>query len=347
MRALILAGGLGTRLRPLTHTRPKHLLPIANRPHIEHVLHLLRRHGIDEVVLTTSYMADAFDQTVSKAREEGLTLEVTHEVAPLGTAGAIRHAASSLGDETFVAFNGDVLTDVDLGRVLDFHVDRGAKATVLLTPVDDPSAYGVVPTDENGLVRGFIEKPPPGEAPTNLINAGVYVMEPEILKRIPEGTVWSSEHSLFPELVEAEELYAVGSDAYWMDIGTPQKYLQANMDAVEGRYESDLLPVSPEQRQAAIDAQPDVPHLWSFIAADRADVAPSARFASAVVGRGARIGEDASIFSSVLLPDVEVGRGATIRNSVLGESVSVGAGVVVENATLADGETVPSPGDDG
>ena len=202
MKALILAGGLGTRLRPLTYTRPKHVLPIANRPHIEHVFDLLQRHDVTKVVLLTSYRADAFGTTLERAEQRGIGVELALEPEPLGTAGALKNAEGSIGDGTFLAFNGDVLTDVDLGQVVEFHRARGAVATIVLTPVDDPSAYGVVPTAADGRVLGFIEKPPPGEATTNLINAGVYVFEPSILDRIPQGVEYSAERALFPGLVE-------------------------------------------------------------------------------------------------------------------------------------------------
>ena len=189
MKALILAGGFGTRLRPLTLTRPKHLLPIANRPHIEHVFDLLLKHDIDQAVLMTSYLAEAFADTMAGAAQRGMSLEITNEVEPLGTAGALKNAEHLVGDEPFLAFNGDVLTNVDLGAVLDFHRAREAEASIVLTPVEDPSAYGVVPTKEDGTVLGFIEKPPRGRAPTNLINAGIYVFEPSILDRIPPDRV--------------------------------------------------------------------------------------------------------------------------------------------------------------
>lgn len=235
MKALILAGGFGTRLRPLTYTRPKHLLPIANVPHIEHVFDLLQRHGVDDVVLLTSYLAEAFETSIEHATQRGLSVAVAREEEPLGTAGALKNAQELVGDGTFLAFNGDVLTDVDLDAIVAWHGERGAEATIVLTPVDDPSAYGVVPTEPDGRVLGFIEKPPPGEAPTNLINAGVYVCEPRLLDRIPDGRAFSAEHELFPAVVENGTMYARGADAYWMDIGTPEKYLQANLDALAGR----------------------------------------------------------------------------------------------------------------
>lgn len=325
MKALLLAGGLGTRLRPLTYTRPKHLLPIVNRPHIDHVLDLLQRHGVDEVVLTTSYMAEAFEDSVLAARDRGLAVEVTHEAEPLGTAGAIGQAAPSLGDETFLALNADVLTDVDLGRLIDLHRDRAARGTILLTPVEDPSSFGVVPTDGDGLVLAFIEKPPPGEAPTKLINAGVYVMEPEILKRIPQGEAWSAERQLFPELVDAKEMYGFHIDAYWVDIGTPQKYLQANLDALRGAYRS--------------DATEHLTGTGALLGRD-VSVGSGASILTSSVGDGSRIGAGAQVERCVLLPGAVVGDGASVSGCVLGAGAKVEGGTALVGATIGDGDSI-------
>ncbi|HEU4481320.1 MAG TPA: nucleotidyltransferase family protein, partial [Actinomycetota bacterium] len=161
MKALLIAGGFGTRLRPLTYTRPKHLLPIAGRPHLHHVLDLLQRHGVEEIVLLTSYMAETFTTVVEHAEGRGMKVHVAHEETPLGTAGALKNAAGFIDGDRFFAFNGDILTSMDLGAIASFHTDRAAEATIVLTPVEDPSAYGVVPTEEDGRVLGFIEKPPP------------------------------------------------------------------------------------------------------------------------------------------------------------------------------------------
>lgn len=325
MKALLLAGGLGTRLRPLTFTRPKHLLPIVNRPHIDHVLDLLQLHGVDEAVLTTSYLAEAFNETVVSARARGLAVEVTHESRPLGTAGAIRHAASVLGAETFLAMNADVLTDADLGALIDLHRDRDARMTLLLTPVDDPSSYGVVPTYDDGLVQGFVEKPPMAEARTNLINAGVYVMEPEVLERIPEGETWSAERQLFPELVDAKEMYAFHLDAYWMDIGTPQKYLRANLDALQGAYRSDV--ADHLTRTGALLGR-------DVLVADGASIHTSS------VGDASRIGAGARIEGSVLLPGVVVGDGASVSGCILGAGANVDGGTDLLGVTVADGDSI-------
>ena len=328
MKALILAGGFGTRLRPLTYTRPKHLLPIANRPHIEHVFDLLKQCGVHEIVLLTSYLAEHFSGVVENAAAAGLDFEVAHEAEPLGTAGAFKNAAHLVGDEPFLAFNGDILTDLDLRGVLDFHRARKADATIVLTTVDDPSAYGVVPTDGDGRVLGFIEKPPRDEAPTNSINAGVYVFEPSILDRIPSGKVYSAERELFPELVEqGARLFALGTDAYWMDIGTPQQYLRANLDALVGRYRTSAVPV---------------PGNGLVLSSDGANISPTASVRTACVGQRARIEDDSTVERSVLLPGAVIGPGARVATTILGENAHVRAGAVLAGAAIADGQTVDS-----
>lgn len=327
MKALILAGGLGTRLRPLTYARPKHLLPIANVPHIEHVFDLLLAHGVHEVVLLTSYLARAFDDVVATAEARGLAVEVTHEQEPLGTAGAVKNAAPLVADDTFLVFNGDILTDCDLGRVVEAHETNRAEATIWLQPVDDPSAFGVVPTGDDGRVLGFIEKPPPGTAPTNLINAGVYVFEPSVLERIPRGEVWSAERQLFPELVgDGARLFAVTSHAYWMDIGTPAKYLSANLDALGGRFRTPAVACPGD----------DV-----VLGAPGSTIEEGARVSSVCLGEGATIAAGAVVESSVLLPGAHVGREAVVRNSILGDGVRIVRGARIEGETLANDEVAP------
>ncbi|MDQ4125028.1 MAG: NDP-sugar synthase [Actinomycetota bacterium] len=317
MKALLLAGGFGTRLRPLTLTRPKPMLPVCNRPHIAHVLDLLLRHGVHEAVLLTSYLAETFDYLAEEAAAGGVNLEVSQEKEPLGTAGALKHAAAFVGDETFLVFNGDVLTDADVGGLVDFHRGNGAEATILLTPVDDPSIYGVVPTDGTGRVTAFVEKPPPGEAPTNLINAGVYVLEPSVLERIPAGEPWSIERATFPELVaDGAPLYALASESYWIDIGTPEKYLQANLDALHGRV--GLLGTPNDDSRVAADA----------------------RVSFSCLGHGVTVEPGARVTDSVLLPGVTVGEGAEVTRSVLGEGVKVAPGAAVEGRTAGDYDTV-------
>lgn len=325
MKALLIAGGFGTRMRPLTYTRPKHLLPITNRPHIDHVFDKLQRHGIEECVLLTSYLAEAFDVTVRSAQERGFTVEVAHEATPLGTAGALKNAADLLDGDTFVALNGDVLTDADVSGLVRFHRERGAEATILLTPVEDPTQFGVVPTDDRGRVEAFIEKPPPGEAPTNMINAGVYVMEPAVLDRIPPDREHSAERELFPELVADGVLFACPTDAYWLDVGTPDKYLKANLDALRGDFVVGGISLRAE---------------GSTVVADGAEIDPAAEVSMTCVGPGSSIGARARVTESVLLPDVTVGTGAIVSGSILGEGVQVAPGARVDGATIGDGEKI-------
>jgi len=326
VRALILAGGFGTRLRPLTYTRPKHLLPIANRPHIDHVLDLLQRHGVEEAVLLTSYLADAFGETIARAKERGFTMHVTHEAEPLGTAGAIKNAEEFARDGTCLVFNGDVLTDVDLRELVRFHREKGAVGTIYLTPVADPSAFGVVPTAEDGRVTGFIEKPPPGEAPTDLINAGIYVLEPAILDRIPAGEVWSSEHQLFPSLVADDAgLFATALPGYWKDIGTPANLLGANLDALTGTYKTDAVP-APGPRTSLV--------------AKSAEIDSEAQVITSCVGRGVRVFPGAVVKRSLVLPGVTVAQGARVTASILGEGAAVAEGAELEDETVGDRERV-------
>jgi mannose-1-phosphate guanylyltransferase len=322
LKALLIAGGLGTRMRPLTYTRPKHLLPIANRPHIEHVFDLLMRHGVDEVVLLTSYLAEAFAATIDRARARGLRVEVAHESEPLGTAGAIKNAEALIGDGTFFALNGDVLSSMDLSAALEFHHNSGAAGTLMLTPVADPSAFGVVTTDGDGRVQRFVEKPGPGEVDSNLINAGVYILEPDVLGSIPAGEVVSIEREVFPALAVAGRLFATSSDAYWMDIGTPEKYLQANLDALSGAFDTDAVESGA-----------------SIVAAASARIDGGAQVSSSCLGERCVVGA-AIVNRSVLLDGVTIGEGASVVDSTLGEGVEVRPGASVMGVTAGDGETI-------
>lgn len=324
MKALILAGGLGTRLRPLTYRWPKPLLPVANRPHLEHIFDLLAAHGVREVVLLTSYMLGAFDAAIRRAAERGLEVEVAVEDQPLGTAGAVRNAAELVAGETFFVVNGDILTDADLGELVGLHRRRDAVATLLLTPVEDPSAFGVVPTDEHGRVLGFIEKPPRDQAPSNLINAGVYVFEPEVLERIPAGEVFSAERELFPGMVQAGmRMFAFHLGSYWLDIGTPASYLRANLDALDGAFRSAGTGVSSCDR---------------VMIADGAEVAPGARLSFVCMSEGSRVADRAWVTRSVLLPGSVVGTGARVDRCVLGEGAVIEDGAEVHGMILASGE---------
>jgi mannose-1-phosphate guanylyltransferase len=332
VRAVVLVGGFGTRLRPLTLSTPKQMLPIVDRPMIERVVEALAAHGVTEAVLSLGYRPDAFVEAYPDGRCAGVDLHYAVEPEPLDTAGAVRFAARSAGlDETFVVVNGDVLTDLDLSGLWKLHHERGAEGTIALTPVDDPSRYGVVPTDDEGRVVAFVEKPAPGTAPTNWINAGTYVLEPSVLDRIDDGRKVSIERETFPAMVVDQSLYAVPSDAYWVDAGTPATYLQAQLDVIDGHRGPMEPAVSAEAR---ISAAADVRH--------------------SVLMAGVVVEEGATVLDSVVLPGGRVAAGARVRDSIVGPGAAVGtraslteltvigAGVVVESGAELRGVRLPA-----
>ena len=323
MRAVVLVGGFGTRLRPLTSHTPKQMLPVVDRPMIEHVVAHLAEHGVDDAVLSLGYRPDAFTDAYPSGRCAGVSLHYAVEPEPLDTAGAIRFAALDAGiDDTFVVLNGDVLTDFDLGKLLSRHAEAGAEGTIHLTPVDDPSRYGVVPTDADGRVEAFIEKPPAETAPSRWINAGTYVLEPSVIGRIPDGRKVSIERETFPAMVAEGSLFAVESDDYWIDAGTPAAYLQAQLDLVDGH--------------RACGAQDPV--------GPGASGAPGAAVTHSVVMGGASIAAGARVADSALLPGARVEAGAVVDGSIVGPGAVVGAGASVTGLTVLGDGAVVEPG---
>lgn len=337
MKAVVLVGGEGTRLRPLTFTTPKQLLPVAELTMIERVLSHLAAHGVEDVVLSMGYRPDAFLSTFPDDRCAGVSLSYAVEPTPLDTAGAIRFAANHAEiDETFLVVNGDVLTDLDLAALIALHRARGGRATISLVPVEDPSRFGVVPTDADGRVTAFIEKPPAGEAPTNLINAGTYVLEPGVLSRIPDGRRVSIERETFPDLVAEGSLFALASSAYWIDAGTPSEYLRANLDLVSGVRGG---PPAPSARPAGdgawhlVGPVVDAPSTPGSLIGAAAFVGRGADVRTSVIGAGARV-EEATVTGSVILPGAVVHRGAMVEGSIVGAGAVVGEGAVLTGLTV-------------
>ncbi|MGH9246395.1 MAG: sugar phosphate nucleotidyltransferase [Acidimicrobiales bacterium] len=334
MRAVVLVGGFGTRLWPLTLTTPKQMLPVVDRPMVEWVVDQVVRHGIDDVVLSLGYRRDAFQEAYPDARCAGATLHYAVEPEPLGTAGAIRFAAERAGvDERFVVVNGDVLTDLDLGRLIRFHDAHGGEATIALHEVDDPSHFGVVVTDSDGRVDAFVEKPPPGEAPSNLINAGIYVLEPSVVKRIPPGRAVSIERETFPALATDEALWALDDGGvYWRDTGTPEHYLQVQLDLVDRIRPMRVVAVDPS---AQIDAD-------AFVS--RAVIGPGvvvergAKVCDAAVLEGARIGADARVANAIVGSHAVIGPGAVVADGTV-----IGMGATVDSHTTVRAAKVPDP----
>ena len=320
MRAVVLVGGFGTRLRPLTLDRPKQMLPILGRPMIEPVLRHLSRHGIDDVVLSMGYRPDAFTAEYPTGVCAGVQLHFAVEPEPLDTAGAIRFAARDAGiDERFVVMNADCLTDIDVSNLVSFHDERGAEGTIALHKVEDPSAFGVVPTDATGRVEAFVEKPPRDEAPTDLINAGIYVLEPSVLDRIASDRRVSIEREVFPAMVADGTLYATADDAYWIDAGTPALYIRAQLDLLDGLRGDRVDGIDPT---AVLDAGAEVQR--------------------SVVGAGCTVAAGAVVRDSVLLPGSTVGEGAVVERTVLAFGAHVERGTALTDCVIGDGEIVPA-----
>jgi mannose-1-phosphate guanylyltransferase/phosphomannomutase len=344
MKGIIIAGGAGTRLRPLTYTRPKPLIPVVNRAFLEYQVALLKRHGIDEIIFCTNYMADKIAAHFGDGSAFGVTMRYAIEETPLGTAGAIKNAQSFAGRDTLVVLNGDVLTDFDLSSIVAFHKQNHAVVTLTLKEVPSPSPYGVIITDPSGRVLEFRE---PSEAqkkalaanpniePTGVdyINAGIYIMEPEALDTIPTGRPVSVERETYPKLLaDGAPFYAIARDGYWLDIGRPEQYRQATEAILS--------------REIAVD----VPGEWQpagYWAQAGADIDPTAHIAPTVhIGANARIAEGASIRGkSVIGANCRIGANATLEDCILENDVIVGeraklSGVIIDNRAHIEADSI-------
>jgi mannose-1-phosphate guanylyltransferase len=322
VQALILAGGEGTRLRPLTYTTPKPVMPLAGRPFLSYMLDWAHSHGVDEVILSCGFLSDGVKRVLGDIYD-GMRLRYVIEEEPLGTAGPVRLALDEgVLQERVIVLNGDVLTDIDLSAELAQHADTGARVTLALYPVDDTASYGVVPTDAEGRVEEFLEKSE-GEAPTNRINAGSYVVERDVIEAIPAGRPVSFEREVFPSLV-GDGLYGYAAEGYWIDIGTPERYLEATWDLLAGRVESKLPP--RDETGSLVDESCLV---------SGAHIGPQS-----VLGAHCSVGSDSRIERSVLHDRVIVGADATVRECVLAEGVRVGQRAVIEPGAMAGAGSV-------
>jgi mannose-1-phosphate guanylyltransferase len=342
MQAVILVGGTGARLRPLTTDRPKPIVPIVDRPFLAYALEWVARHGITDVVLCCGFRSDAVVEAIGDGARHGVRVTWVFEDEPRGTAGALKLAQPHLG-ERFVVLNGDVLTDVDLSAQIRAHERTGAVATLALVPVEDPSGYGLVRLEDDGRVRGFVEKPRPDQIDTDLVSAGAYVLERRVLDLIPAGREVSIEREVWPRLVGDGLHGHVHRGAYWMDIGTPERYVRAVGDVLAGRVESAVgrrLAVGPVDPGARV-------HPTALVAPDAlieagARVGAWARIGSgSVVGAGAVVAEAAELRRAILLPGARVGPCASVVDAVVGEGATVGeATAVADFAIVADGATL-------
>jgi NDP-sugar pyrophosphorylase family protein len=334
MQALILAGGKGTRLRPLTVHTPKPIVPICNRSFLLYQIDTLRNAGITDITLSLSYQPDKIEQLLGDGSEHGVKIKYTVEPQPMGTAGAYKFAEEFIREPT-VVFNGDILTDLDLTRVISEHNERRAAATLVLAPVENPSAYGLVETETDGRVRRFLEKPKPDEISVNTINAGTYILEPRVLDLIPPGENYSFEYQLFPDLLRrAEFFYAhIPENAYWIDIGTTARYLQVHHDLLAGRVGhvrlADWRAKFEPPAEVSIDER-------SLVAAD-CTIKAGAQVINSVLGEGCHIDESARVEDSVIWSHTRVGAGAHVSGAIIGRGCHVGRGCRVgAGATLGD-----------
>ncbi len=333
MQAVVLAGGEGTRLRPLTLTRPKPALRLVDRPFIRFMVDWLQRHGVTEVVMACGLRAELLRDALGDGGDGGPSIRYVSEPEPLGTAGPLHLVAAEAGlHDTFLMLNGDVLTDLDLTSLINAHERTGAVATLALYPVDDPSSYGLVLTDADGAVTEFLEKPEPGAITTDEISAGAYVLDSSVLDLVPTERAVSIEREVFPRLVGAG-LYGHRLEGYWMDIGTPERYLQASWDILERRVETDVQ--ATDERALLIEEGAEI--------ASGATIGPRA-----VIGAGSRILDGAAVRQSVVDSGCSLGEGAVVEGAILAPGVDVGAGAAVEagavigeGASIAEGSVVP------
>lgn len=317
--AIILVGGFGTRLQPLTLERPKQMLPICHKPMIEIVVEKLKKAGITNVVLALGYKPDAFLEAYPDGKCQGVSLEYAIEPEPLDTAGAIKFAfeSANLKEETFLAVNGDVLTDADLSQLIATHFEKSGEATILSVQVKDPSRYGVMKIGENSEVMDFYEKPSADQDYGNNINAGIYAMNASFLRHIQSGQRVSLEKEIFPELIQEGKLFCHSFNTYWLDTGTPETYLKAQIDFAD------------KTGQAPI--------------ATSAEISDSAQVVESVIGEKVSIMSGAKVSHSVILEGAVLESGAVVENSILGYGVHIGEGASLRNlCVIGDNQKIPA-----
>lgn len=345
MKAVILVGGQGSRLRPITYHIPKALVPLRNQPFMGYMVDFLRRGGLDGAVLSLGYLPDPI-QAYFAGRDDpqGFSLDYAVEDRPLGTAGGLKNAEPYLDDGPLVVVNGDVLSGLDLGRLIEDHRDSGALATITLTSVEDPTAYGLVEVDSEMQVRRFLEKPAYDEVTTNLVNAGIYVLEPEVLQMIPADREFSIEREIFPELQARGGLRAHVSSSYWRDVGTPRSYLAASHDVLSG-----AVGTEPGFEYLQVDDSTQVGKGVKLL--PPLSIAPDCVFEEGAtvggrssLGYGCRVGRGATVEGSIVLDGAEIEAGAVVRGSIIGPEARVGQDAIVRGLTVLGARAVIGEG---
>jgi mannose-1-phosphate guanylyltransferase / phosphomannomutase len=343
-----MAGGEGTRLRPITANQPKPLLPVANRPIMEHVLRLLRRHGFTDTVVTVQFLAALVRNYFGDGEDFGMDLQYATEEMPLGTAGSVKNAEDALRDEPFLVISGDALTDIDLTAMVRFHKEQGALVTVGLTRVPDPLEFGIVIADEDGRIQRFLEKPTWGQVFSDTVNTGIYVMEPEVLAEVPPGESvdWSAD--VFPALLKrGAPLFGYISNGYWEDVGTHESYLKAQADVLAGRVQADIdgFEVSPGVWVAeGAEVDPEAVLRGPLCIGDYAKIEAGADIREyTVIGSNVVVKEGAFLHRAVVHNNVYVGQGATLRGCVVGKNTDVMRLARIEESAVVGDECVIEP----
>ncbi len=334
-----MVGGFGTRIRPLTYLNPKPMLPLVNKPFMEHFISRLKSYGIREIILSTCYLPEVFTDYFGDGSRFDVKLACVTETCPLGTCGAVKFVEEQLKEESFMVFNGDILSGLDIGKMIDFHKEKKADITINLTPVEDPTAYGLVPIDADARVLQFLEKPSWNDITTNLINAGTYIMEPKVLELAPYGINYSFERGLFPKALE-EGLHIAGfvSNSYWLDLGTPHKYITAHQDILERKLKFDFNGKEVFENIFVEDGcEFDSESLVSgpIVIGKNTKIASGAKINPlSVIGSNCVIESGAEISGSVIYDNVTIGRNTAIRNSILSNRTKIGEKVIIEEYSV-------------
>jgi mannose-1-phosphate guanylyltransferase len=338
LKAVILVGGEGTRLRPLSCDTPKPMMPIANKPFIEYIINQLKQYSIRDIIFSACYLPERIKDYLGDGSKREINITYVTEEKPLGTAGAVKNVEQYL-NETFLVFNGDVLSDLNLDQIIKYHFDRKSKVTIALTAVEDPTIYGLVELNKDDSILSFLEKPSWDQVTSNLINAGTYVLEPEVLNYIPEGKNYSFERGLFPTLLEHKEpMFGSVSDSYWLDIGTPAKYILAHRDILEGKIDFKF---EGEEIKHGIwigkntEIDPSAKLANPLLIGSDCKIGSHAKIAGlTVIGNNCKVEEGAKLDACVVLDGCEIGKNAVVENSILGKGVQLGERVYVGDGAV-------------
>lgn len=346
MKAVIIAGGLGTRLRPLTYNTPKPIVPVANRPLVVHQIEHLVKHGIDEVIINLHYLSNEIKKILSDGKEWGIKIRYSIEEEPLGTAGAVKNAAKYFDRKPMVVFNGDILTDINLSKMIAYHREKKALVTIALTEVEDPTAFGLVLTDREGRVKSFIEKPSWEMVTTRHINAGTYIVDPRIFEQVPRNEPYSFERQLYPQLLQQREpVYGYLSDAYWIDIGNPEKYIEAHRAILRNEVAVKIYGTRTDGKVWVgkdVQIQPSAKLLGPSIIGEKVRIWKNTEIKDYVVlGDGVLVGESSSLERVIVWKGTKIGSHVRLSDCIIGKDCMIDDDVIISHKlVLADGSVI-------